>query len=317
MSVGQARRNNFWFGTIQRSQFIPTPNSGAASSPSSWGSDGTLLSGGGYAFNSWGSHRRYTFEWPNSSAREAAQLVQDYANGSHGRGLIHFQDPLTYDTNILPAQWADPGMSLSGGGSCLVSDPNLRVSVTPNAISPWNLPAERVTFDMSSPNFEAGSRGFRDALFIPVPEGYDLLLSFFGESVNARLAIRPVTSGGGQGPLTVAAPVSSPTPAPQVSFRGGGAPGYWLNIERVSGSVIPSVIVIDGIFARLIRSDKVFDGPELSPEFTSLAMKPWMGGQGNSGCRFIGRPTYIEYSGVNGGQVGYAASLVEVGSWSY
>lgn len=44
---------------------------------------------------------------------------------------------------------------------------------------------------------------------------------------------------------------------------------------------------------------------------------PWVGGQGHSGCRFDGEPTYIEYTGVNGGQVGYAATFREVGSWEY
>ena len=40
---------------------------------------------------------------------------------------------------------------------------------------------------------------------------------------------------------------------------------------------------------------------------------PWHGGQGHSGCRFDGQPTYVEYTGVNGGQVGFSATFREVG----
>ena len=41
----------------------------------------------------------------------------------------------------------------------------------------------------------------------------------------------------------------------------------------------------------------------------------WLPGSGNSGCKFVGNPTWIANSGVNGGQIGYAATLKEVGDW--
>ena len=47
----------------------------------------------------------------------------------------------------------------------------------------------------------------------------------------------------------------------------------------------------------------------------SAPLTEWVGGQGNSGCRFVGSPTYIENTGVNGGQISYAASFKEVGDW--
>lgn len=40
---------------------------------------------------------------------------------------------------------------------------------------------------------------------------------------------------------------------------------------------------------------------------------PWVGGQGHSGVRFDGAPTYVEYTGVNKGQIGYSATFREVG----
>ena len=63
--------------------------------------------------------------------------------------------------------------------------------------------------------------------------------------------------------------------------------------------------------------------PDLGPFHGSMPLEvpgstpltEWLGGQGNSGCRFVGSPTYIENTGVNGGQISYAASFKEVGDW--
>lgn len=53
----------------------------------------------------------------------------------------------------------------------------------------------------------------------------------------------------------------------------------------------------------------------MTPEFDRLKEGTWIGGQGHSGCRFIGKPTYVNNTGVDGGQVSFAASFREVGLW--
>ena len=44
---------------------------------------------------------------------------------------------------------------------------------------------------------------------------------------------------------------------------------------------------------------------------------PWVGGQGNSGCRFAQPPSYVVNGSTNGGQVGFSATFVEVGANVY
>ena len=98
--MGYSDRTRLWFGTHAGGmRWMPTPLSGAEMSPEGWESGGTLLNGGGYQQNSFGSHKTYTFEWPSSSAREAAALMKAYADGTYGRGLIYFVDPLLCDPN--------------------------------------------------------------------------------------------------------------------------------------------------------------------------------------------------------------------------
>src|SRR5690606_3795009 len=83
-------RCGLWFGTEQHAGWFPTPLSGADSSPVGWGADGTHLNGGGWAMGSWNSHKRYTYEWGQSSSREVAQLLKSYRDGTYGRGLLYF-----------------------------------------------------------------------------------------------------------------------------------------------------------------------------------------------------------------------------------
>ena len=109
-----------WFGTKDYARFIETPLTGAEVSPAAWSASGTLLNGGGYALNSFGSHKEYNFSWRQSSARESAQLMKSFFDGSFGRGKIYFQDPLTLTTNVLPARWADPSITANFEGPSLV-----------------------------------------------------------------------------------------------------------------------------------------------------------------------------------------------------
>ncbi|HLS01353.1 MAG TPA: hypothetical protein VK054_05130, partial [Beutenbergiaceae bacterium] len=61
-----------------------------------------------------------------------------------------------------------------------------------------------------------------------------------------------------------------------------------------------------------IVDDPSYSGPPFSgntPDEGPL----WLTGTGNSGCKIVGNPTWVANSGVNGGQIGYAATLKEVG----
>ncbi|HLS02888.1 MAG TPA: hypothetical protein VK054_13090, partial [Beutenbergiaceae bacterium] len=67
-------------------------------------------------------------------------------------------------------------------------------------------------------------------------------------------------------------------------------------------------------FDILTVTDESYDGPPFSGSSPTEGPK-WLPGSGNSGCKFVGNPTWIANSGVNGGQIGYAATLKEVGDW--
>lgn len=120
-----------WFGTKDYATWIEPPLSGADSSPTGWATDGTLLNGGGYAFNSFNSHKVYNYAWSGASTQKDAQTMKSFADGTFGRGKIYFQEPNIYRTNVLPARWADPSITCDYEGPSLVPgvDP-IRIAMT-------------------------------------------------------------------------------------------------------------------------------------------------------------------------------------------
>lgn len=295
-------RCGLWFGTVERMQWVRTPNAGADMSPTSWGAGGTFLDGGGYQRNAWSSHREYTFEWPDSSSREAAALMQAYRNGTYGRGLIYFIDPLIYDWNILPARWADPSMAIGDEGAPLVRGVYPEGVVTSNA-SVNQLPVRSAYYNLN--DVAAGFRGDEETLFVPIPLGYTLYLGSMHQTTGSGgVFVTPVSQAGNNGPAILLGPV--PNNASQIvsqGFSGGAGVRIWVG-KSAAGA---ASVTLTAMTARLYRTGKT-----PPPTFIS---GPWKTGLGHSGCRFVGNPTYVANNGRNGGRIGYAATFKEVGDW--
>ena len=303
--LSQDRRNALWFGTLERMGWVPTPNSGASVATEGWNAGGTLLSGGGYQLGSFSSHKNYIFEWPSSSSRTAAQLIKSYYDGTYGRGLIYFIDPLTYDTNILPAMWADPSMGIAQESSTLVPGVEPIPVATPGGAT-LRLPVTSALYDLSGvgvtgPSFLNDS----NSVFIPIPSGHELHLgAIYSSTGTGGVYYSEVSSSGsisGTHPVSPL-PVSGPT-----LFNVDVAITPWVAGIRLwvgKTSPVVSTVTLTAMSARLSRQGSPVGGEPF-----------WIGGQGHSGCRFMGPPTYVNMTGVNGGQVSYAASFREVGSW--
>ena len=123
-----------WFGTQDYATWIQTPQRGADVSAQGWNDSGSYLNGGAFAFNSYNSHKEFDFAWRTTSSRKDAQTMMSFYSGTFGRGKLYFIDPLTMETNVLPARWADPSITCGFEGESLVPgiDP-LRVSQTDTA----------------------------------------------------------------------------------------------------------------------------------------------------------------------------------------
>lgn len=327
-ALSSTDRRQMWFGTEQSMRWIPTPQSGAEMGAEGAHSEGTLINGGGFSQHSWGSHRVYDFEWPGSSARQAAQLMKSYRDGTYGRGLIHFIDPLTYDLNILPARWADPSMAVGDEGSTLVYgvDP---VGVPTSGREKHDLPVVSAHYNLN--NTPVGYRGVEDSLFIPIPPAHQLLLgAFYTTTGDAGVYITEVPFSGPESAPVRIASIGQDNPF-VTNTSIAGLKGIRLWVGRMSSAA--ASVTLTAMTARITRPSRTNAGVVLGygegpygegPYGGALSAAaeidmrgPWVGGMGHSGCRFSAVPAYVANTGVNGGQVGYAATLREVGSWLY
>lgn len=302
-TIAQSGRNKLWFGTIGNMGWFPTPNRGADVSPAGWSAGGQLLNGGAYQFGSFNSARTYQFEWPMSSERRHSQKMKAFADGTYGRGLIYFIDPLIYDQNVLPAMWADPSMGVGFEANALVP------GVTPTAL-PSEAPAS-----MEGPSQAAFySFGFGTApqisnlddsnsVFIPIPEGFQVILaSHYSYTGTARIRYSLVApSGAVSGNYSL--PPSTPSyPFPRAIQSAPNVAGIRLWVGKSSTS--SASITLSSMMARITPAGSTQDGDPI-----------WYPGQGHSGCRFSMYPTITNQTGVGGGQVSFAATFQEVGSW--
>lgn len=305
-------RCGLWFGTEKYMQWIETPQSGAESTPEAWRSSGTFLNGGGYSFHSWGSHKVYDYAWRNSSAREAADLMQAYRSGTYGKGLIYFVDPLTYDTNVLPARWADPSIVLRDEGKSHIYGKQPR---------PFNnagfrtnrLPVESTSYTFSTA--DPFGVNVADSVFVPIPEGYVLRLgAFYSATGSAGVFATEVNLAGVNGATTQLTQVSSDAKLIAPDSFSGNISGVRLWFGRLGSA--PASLTVSALVGRLVAAERN-DVTWTDANAPEIVRGPWSAGQGHSGCRFDSEPTYIEYNGMNGGQIGYAATFREVGDWEF
>lgn len=324
--MAYASRKTMWFDVEGGwAGWFKTPNRGADGSPVGWGVDGTLLNGGGYAHNSFGSHKRYQYAWPDSSTRQEAQFMKSLADGTYGRGLIHFIEPTLYDQNILPARVADPSMAIDNEGASLVYGYN----PTAVATTDWQtnlLPITSALYDLT--NVTPGYRGTPDSVYVPIPEGYTLYLgAFYSATGSGGIFTRNVLADGREESDVLLNPIDPNSSVIAVdTFSGVRGIRLWLGKYSTGAASVTATALI----ARLIRTDRILIedagyaegryglepyGGVLTP--THIDSGPWVGGMGHSGCRFVGKPTFVSNTGVNGGQVGFAATFQEVGSWVY
>lgn len=281
--------DRMWFGTEERMTWIETPQTGADVSSIGQTANEVLLNGGGTVRNSWDSHKVYQYSWGDGASPSLVSLLQAYRNGSYGRGLLYFHDPMYYSTNLLPKRWADPSMAVNEEAESLV--PDVTPTASPQVATDNMYPSQAANYSLPG-NFDSQADG--SELFLPIPPGF-------------TLAFGSVHSGAGQmyyrtpsGRTTVTGLALNAPTVTNVTIS--GVP--WVRLGFFNSLPVPRSITLGGMTARLARSVT-----------SDLSAGPWFSGEGHSGCRFQGNPTVVNYNGVGGGQIGLSAVLQEVGAW--
>jgi hypothetical protein len=262
--------DRMWFGTREKMGWIETPQSGANVSSSGMTAEVDLLSGGAYVRNSIDSHKNFSFSWGDSADTTLASALRAYANGTYGRGLIYFQDPMYFETNVLPQRWADPSMAVDFEAPDLTGG-RFRPSSAVTAPNSHGLPVRSAFYSFP---VNANLDGVRDgdALFIPVPDGMELVVgAYYTATGSARVKVR---ADGSASKITELpqTPVGDPTDMLTV-IRDAAYVELYLS-TAVSG--VASTLQIAGITARLrpVGSGSLAEGTVATNLFTNPNLLP-------------------------------------------
>ena len=287
-------RDKLWFGTEGRMKWFRTPNAGADTSPQGWSSGGVTINGDGYEFSSFGSHKVYQYSWKGSSSRRVAQEMKSYADGTYGRELLYFVDPTIYDLNVFPAKWADPSMSIGYEGNSLVA--GVSPTSVPTVQNSNDLPVSSAEYNLTS--VAAGFRGKMEAVYLPLPEGCTLLLgAIYSSTGTGGVYYSPVLNTGAIAGPQKLTPLSSSS-AEVANTEVSDVRGVWLWVGKLTPGI--SSVTLTALTARIAKP---------SAATAPLREGPWIGGMGHSGCRFSGKPTFVE----NGPDwTGFSATFKEV-----
>lgn len=306
-----------WFGTEQYSQWIDAPLSGANVGRENGSDSGLLLGGGGYVNQQLGGHKLYQFSWSGASALEAANLMEAYASGIYGNGLLYATDPMAYHTNVLPLHWSAPFLAANGEAPPHRRydrmDPILGGATT---VGRNRLPVRSVHYNIDE-SVAAGFPGIRDSLYVPIPPGMGMRIGAFYSTLDDVTNVGVywgVATPTGVENIARLTPVDIGEPDITLPNRAtAGASGVRIWVGRTSGS---GTIYWRGTHARLYPANASND--PTTPWRTVgeyVPNGPWQLGQGTTGLRPVGLPTKTYNSGVNGGQNGYSITLREVGAW--
>lgn len=278
----------FWFGTQHYATWLRSPSRGSSFSPEAWGDAGTYLSGGGWAANSAGSHREFILQWGEAASIEDAMLMQAFRDGAYSESpydLMYFYDPLSYDRNVLPKQWAQPSLL----GPLL----GLEVGATPASLG-GGLPRRTLVVPAGYQEGLDPVGPGRGVLYQPIPDGYELFLCGMGADV---FRVKPQNVDGDFG---------SSLSVPGVGWRGvHEARGVLIYLENQDSE--------SALAAGLRAVLQPVGGHE--PESPFSGVPEWLPGMGHSGCRFVGQPTYVPTGPYSGGLASFAVTLKEVGDW--
>lgn len=297
-------RENMWIGTrdeqtgASRMFWVETPHSGADVSHQGHSAEATLLNGGGYVRESWDSHKRFQFSWGESASPQLVGRIQALRNGSYGRGLIYFVDPMQYGLNVLPSRWADPSMAINYEAPGIA--PNIDTTGVVATQTALDLPARSAQLSLPA-NYN--SNIIDGGILIPVPPGHRVSFGWNGERTNANSGVRVATSGISGIPNGLVAPLPSNGSA-LTSLEGTAAStGGWVRLWIETNASV-SLLTINAMTMRIFE-----------PGVPVSTGGPWTPGEGHSGCRFVGTPTVVNYNGVDGGRMGLSCTLKEVGAW--
>ena len=300
--------SQIYFGNAENQTWIKAPKTGMKASSQAWFNQGTLLSGRAYVKRSQASHRKFDMSWigslNDSDTERSLHTIKDFADGLYGEGPFFWNDPYAMKSNMFSPAWAAPAISIDSDWSAICPDDagvtkekvltsSISSLVGPNT-QDYPLYTAKYTAP-GSPTLES------DKFTFYIPQGFTLWLGLHGHhGTTGKAFAKPYSRAGVAGTPVELTPlgVNSSTRV-STSFSGSVAGKVEFYLAKVASG--PCTFHVSGLIAQLL------------PNGSTPETGGFISGRGNTGVTFAS-PIDIEYysSAVNSGQVGMAATFIEV-----
>jgi len=269
--------STLFFGTTQKMMTLRLPDAGMKARQVHYADDMQFENGGADIYRpSLAYHMEYDFEYGLYEASGSTGLdnFADFAAGLYGNPIVYFSDPMYYDVNLLPPNFAAPALSEQGWKS--IGGSTLTPTYSNTAANTVNQPYRSVTYDvgtLTANTFPAD--GYASAI-IPIPTGMTLWLGVSGSAtgvgvVRAESWLNGASSAASSSNLTLLSVTG--TTRLNTSIASTSANYVKIGIARSSASA--GTITPVSMMAQLWPTGTT---PTLTGNFQS--------GQGNNGCKF-------------------------------
>jgi hypothetical protein len=289
--------DKMWFGIPgSHLQWVPCPSIDSAVARNRYVERMQFENGGGDARRSAQYQMEYQFNFSGPAHEvEGIDAFNKFAQGFYGDGLIQLAHPATFETNLLPAAWASPGLIEQGWaniGSTVPSFANTNTTSygQPSRTATWNVTQRAGTYSKS--------------VTIVIPPTHTLNLGVSGVATgDAVVRVVPLNTDGSSATavdLTLLSKSSSTRM--NTTFSGGTYQAVRVYITRTDETA--STISITSMMAQLHKTGA-------TPTLPTAHYQ----GEGSTGLMFVDDAIVENYSYMYPPRKGIATTLVEVGAW--
>lgn len=157
-----------------------------------------------------------------SKEMDGYQVYNKAASGFYGRQKWGFADPYAFETNLLPAGWASPGLAESGWHRIYATDPT---SYADTATNSYNQPTRTPTYTITT---GANATPLTDPtipyVIVPIPPTHTLHYGCSGTATGDGVVRAEFWANGGtSAALTVDLTLLDPTGAPRMNLAQPGS----------------------------------------------------------------------------------------------
>jgi hypothetical protein len=289
-----------WFGVpTKKMQWVPAPLAGGEAINVGF-VDSMLFENGGTAIErSSAFHKQYQFEF-NAPLKgsEGLNVFNKFASGFYGTGLIYFADPYIFESNVLPAHWASPGLVELGWPGISVHH-NGYADTSANS---YDQPLRSALFNLTD---GTGAPEMPYRCIIVIPPTHTLHLGFSGSATgNGVVQVRPVNTDGTYA-STSNLTLLDPTASTRMNATFAGSSYQAVEVYFTRSSSGASTLTIASAMAQLWPTGT-------TPTLTGGHIP----GEGHTGLKFSDNARPETYSYINPPRKALSTTLTEVGAWT-